>query len=44
LTERVEDVASEFASHPLVHEILDFIREGGDKALCMPRDVAPTER
>jgi len=44
LTERVEDVAAEFANHPLIHEILDFIREGGDRALCMPRDVAPTER
>jgi UDP-N-acetylglucosamine acyltransferase len=40
LTERVEDVAAEFASHPLVHEILDFIREGGVKALCMPHDVS----
>ncbi|MGL4444442.1 MAG: acyl-ACP--UDP-N-acetylglucosamine O-acyltransferase, partial [Alsobacter sp.] len=29
LSERVEDVASEFASHPLIHEILDFIRVGG---------------
>ena len=44
LTERVEDVAAEFASHPLVHEILDFIREGCDKALCMPHDVSAVER
>jgi len=44
LSERVEDVASEFAEHPLIHEILDFIREGGDKALCTPRDAAPAER
>jgi len=29
LAERVEDVAEEFARHPTVHEILDFIREGG---------------
>lgn len=39
LKERVEDVAGEFATHPQVHEILDFIREGGDRALCTPREV-----
>jgi UDP-N-acetylglucosamine acyltransferase len=44
LAERVEDVAAEFATHPLIHEILNFIREGGDKALCIPRDAAATER
>ena len=38
LTERVEDVAEEFAEHPIIHEILDFIRERGDRAICMPRD------
>ncbi len=38
LQERVEDVALEFASHPLVHEILDFIREGGNRSICTPRD------
>ena len=32
LSERVEDVAAEFATHPFVHEILDFIREGKDRA------------
>ncbi|HEV2571475.1 acyl-ACP--UDP-N-acetylglucosamine O-acyltransferase [Methylocella sp. CPCC 101449] len=37
LKERVEDVAAEFASHPQVHEILDFIRDGGDRSICMPR-------
>ena len=36
LKERVEDVAIEFAEHPLVHEILDFIRVGGDRALLTP--------
>lgn len=41
LKERMEDVAAEFAEHGLVGEILDFIREGGDRALCTPRD--PTE-
>lgn len=41
LAERVDDVAEEFAVHPTVHEILDFIRGGGDRALCTPRE-APT--
>lgn len=40
LKERVEDVAAEFATHPIVHELLDFIREGGDRAICTPRDGA----
>jgi UDP-N-acetylglucosamine acyltransferase len=39
LKERVEDVAEEFAKHPIVHEILDFIREGGDRAICTPREA-----
>jgi UDP-N-acetylglucosamine acyltransferase len=39
LKERVEDLAGEFATHPIVHEILDFIREGGDRAICTPRDA-----
>ncbi len=38
LSERVEDVAEEFSTHPFVHEILDFIREGKDRAICTPRD------
>ncbi|MET0742866.1 MAG: acyl-ACP--UDP-N-acetylglucosamine O-acyltransferase [Microvirga sp.] len=42
LTERVDDVASEFASHPFVHEILDFIREGKDRAICTPKDPVGT--
>jgi len=39
LKERLEDVAAEFSAHPQVHEILDFIREGGDRALCTPREA-----
>ena len=39
LKERVEDVAAEFAMHPQVHEILDFIREGADRAIVTPKDV-----
>ena len=42
LKERVEDVAGEFATHPQVHEILDFIRDGGDRAICTPRDSKET--
>ena len=38
LKERVEDVAGEFATHEQVHEILDFLREGGDRAICQPRE------
>ena len=37
LKERVGDVAGEFAAHPQVHEILDFIRDGGDRAICTPK-------
>lgn len=39
LKERVEDIAGEFATHPQVHEILEFIREGGDRAIVTPREV-----
>jgi UDP-N-acetylglucosamine acyltransferase len=39
LKERVDDVASEFASHPIVVEIVAFIREGGKRSLCTPREV-----
>ncbi len=38
LKERVEDVSAEFESHEQVHQILEFIRAGGDRAICMPRD------
>lgn len=44
LKERVEDVAAEFADHPLIHEILDFIRVGGERAICLPYDVELHER
>lgn len=43
LAERVADVAEEFAKHPTVHEILDFIRGNGDRALCTPRDSSPSQ-
>lgn len=41
LMERVEDVATEFKSNPIVIEIVEFIRAGGGKrALCTPHDGA----
>jgi UDP-N-acetylglucosamine acyltransferase len=40
LKERVEDVAGEFGSLPLVQEIVTFIREGSDRAICVPRENA----
>ena len=39
LKERVEDVAAEFATQPHVLDILTFLREGGDRAICMPRET-----
>lgn len=39
LKERIEDVSSEFADHVQVQEILDFLRGGGDRAICVPREV-----
>jgi UDP-N-acetylglucosamine acyltransferase len=43
LQERVEDVAAEFDAHPLIHEILDFIRAGGNRAICTPREAKQGE-
>ncbi len=40
LIERMDDVAEEFAKHPIVQEILEFIRDGGKRSLCTPRDTA----
>lgn len=36
LKERVEDVAAEFAGALLVQDVVDFIRAGGDRAICTP--------
>lgn len=44
LAERVEDVAAEFAQHPLIHDMLNFIREGGERSICTPNDAAQPER
>lgn len=40
LLERAEDVAVGFKDHVIVAEILDFIRAGGKRSLCTPRDTA----
>jgi len=36
LAERIEDVAAEFAQQREVQEIVSFLREGGDRAVCLP--------
>jgi UDP-N-acetylglucosamine acyltransferase len=38
LGERVTDVAAEFAGHPAVEEIVAFIRAGGKRSVCTPRE------
>jgi UDP-N-acetylglucosamine acyltransferase len=40
LLERVEDVAEEFADHPIVMEIVTFIRAGGKRSMCTPKNGA----
>jgi UDP-N-acetylglucosamine acyltransferase len=40
LLERLEDVEQEFKGHPIVAEIIDFIRAGGKRSICTPRDAA----
>jgi UDP-N-acetylglucosamine acyltransferase len=40
LLERVEDVAVEFKAHPIVIEIVEFIRAGGKRSICTPRETA----
>ncbi len=39
LKERMDDMAAEFGDHPVVNEILDFVRAGGDRSICTPRDT-----
>ena len=36
LMERLDDVEEEFADHPIVKEIVAFIRAGGKRSLCTP--------
>ena len=40
LIERMDDVAQEFAAHAIVQEILEFIRAGGKRSLCTPKEAA----
>jgi UDP-N-acetylglucosamine acyltransferase len=37
LKERVEDVAEAFPSDEAVQQIVAFLRQGGDRAICVPR-------
>lgn len=39
LAERTADVAQEFADHPIVQEIIAFIRVGGKRSLCTPKEA-----
>jgi UDP-N-acetylglucosamine acyltransferase len=44
--ERIEDVAEEFATRAEVQAIIDFLRDGRDRAICVPvnsrdDDLAP---
>jgi UDP-N-acetylglucosamine acyltransferase len=40
LLERLDDVEEEFGTHPIVKEIVDFIRAGGKRSLCVPHPEA----
>ncbi|TXM79365.1 acyl-ACP--UDP-N-acetylglucosamine O-acyltransferase [Methylobacterium sp. WL69] len=42
LMERVEDVAAEFDAHRGVAEIVAFIRAGGKRSICTPRETPGT--
>ena len=38
LRERTDAMAAEFGSHAQAQEILAFLRDGGERAICVPRD------
>jgi UDP-N-acetylglucosamine acyltransferase len=40
LLERVSDVAEEFKDHPIVMEIVAFIKAGGKRSMCTPKNGA----
>jgi hypothetical protein len=40
LSERTADVAEEFGTQPIVQEILAFIRTGGKRSLCTPKEAS----
>jgi UDP-N-acetylglucosamine acyltransferase len=37
LKERIDDVAAAFADQEAVQQIVAFLRQGGDRAICVPR-------
>lgn len=39
--ERLAEVAEQFAEHPRVMEIVQFIQSAGNRAICMPRQNRP---
>ena len=39
LMERVADVSDEFKDHPIVLEIVAFIKAGGKRSICTPREA-----
>ena len=43
LRERVEDVASAFRDQPAVQQIVDFLREGGERQVTIPRRAGRDE-
>jgi UDP-N-acetylglucosamine acyltransferase len=43
LAERIAEVARQFSGQPQVNEILAFLKEGRDRAICMPAQGRGTE-
>ena len=39
LLERIERLAQDFATEPAVMDIVTFLRQGGERAICTPRDA-----
>ncbi len=37
LKERIDEVAEAFAAQDEVQQIVAFLRQGGDRAICVPR-------
>ena len=37
LKERIDEVAEAFADQDAVQQIVAFLRQGGDRAICVPR-------
>ena len=38
LKERIDDIGADFADEPAVQQIVTFLRAGGDRAICTPRE------